>query len=500
MGGGPAGHGARGGERGGPWDGPEGALADAAALVAGRYRPVRLLGRGGMGVVHEAEDTRLDRRVALKLLTAVEGLADDSEAWDRFRREARALARIEHPGVVTLYDSGVHDGVPYLVMQVLDGITLADLVAAGPLPTEVVSTVAFGIAEALEAAHAAGVLHRDVKPTNVGITRSGRVVLQDFGLARLAGEAVITRTGALVGTPQFMAPEAMRGALPEHAADWYGLGVCMYLMITGDLPFGRTVDFGAIMERALGDGVPPLEGARWDHPESLTRLVDALCRQNPALRPRDAETVREALMPLTYGGTEALAALVTGRARETAVRGMEAAGSRLIRLTGLTGLTGPADLAELAGTHGLPEAAEAPVPAREGQAEEADEEAPEYLWAEGVAAPVTGELGQDPFRPATLSDTTRRIVLGSMTPQSALSRQREAVTLVLRGRLQEAAQMLSVVVPVCLSALGPDHPTTLTSQYWQAVCLARLDAGRDALDLFSRVNRRVARRSDGPDD
>ncbi|MEU9667914.1 serine/threonine-protein kinase [Streptomyces bobili] len=433
-------------------------------LVAGRYRPVRFLGRGGMGVVHEAEDTRLDRRVAVKMLTAVEGLAGDSEAWDRFRREARALARIDHPGVVTLYDSGVHDGTPYLVMQVLDGTTLAGLVSvAGRLPTAVVCTVAFGMAEALEAAHAAGVLHRDVKPTNVGITRSGRVVLQDFGLARLAGEAAITRTGALVGTPQFMAPEAMRGVLPERAADWYGLGVCLYLMITGELPFGPTVDFGAIMERALGDGVPPLAGSRWDCPEDLCRLVDDLCRQDPALRRQDAETIRDVLLPLTYGGTEALAGLVTGRAREDAVREAQA-----VQL--------------------FPEAADP------------DEDVPEYLWDEAAVLPAPRDAPQDPFRPATLSDTTRRIVLGSMTPQSALSRQREAVNLVQRGRLQEAAQMLAVVVPVCLSTLGPDHPTTLTSQYWHAVCLARLDAGRDAIDLFSRVNRRVARRTDGHDD
>ncbi|MFD5271082.1 protein kinase [Streptomyces sp. NPDC058335] len=433
-------------------------------LVAGRYRPVRLLGRGGMGVVHEAEDTRLDRRVAVKMLTAVEGLAGDSEAWDRFRREARALARIDHPGVVTLYDSGVHDGTPYLVMQVLDGTTLAGLVSVtGRLPTAVVCTVAFGMAEALEAAHAAGVLHRDVKPTNVGITRSGRVVLQDFGLARLAGEAAITRTGALVGTPQFMAPEAMRGVLPERAADWYGLGVCMYLMITGELPFGPTVDFGAIMERALGDGVPPLTGNRWDCPEDLCRLVDDLCRQDPALRRQDAETIRDVLLPLTYGGTEALAGLVTGRAREDAVRDARA-------------------------VQRFPESAAA------------DEDVPEYLWDEAAVLPAPRDAPQDPFRPATLSDTTRRIVLGSMTPQSALSRQREAVNLVQRGRLQEAAQMLAVVVPVCLSTLGPDHPTTLTSQYWHAVCLARLDAGRDAIELFSRVNRRVARRTDGHDD
>ncbi|MFE8924843.1 hypothetical protein [Streptomyces rochei] len=169
--------------------------------------------------------------------------------------------------------------------------------------------------------------------------------------------------------------------------------------------------------------------------------------------------MRDTLVPLTYGGTQTLADLVKRHVRDEAVDAVhEAAGP-------------PAD-----------------APA------DADEEAPEYVWAE---AHLPEQRHHDALDPATLSDTTRRIVLGSMTPQAALSRQREAVGLVLRGQLREAAQTLSVVVPVCLSKLGPDHPTTLTSQYWQAVCLARLGAGGEALDLLSRVNRRVSPRLDG---
>ncbi|MCZ9352616.1 serine/threonine protein kinase [Streptomyces mutabilis] len=433
--------------------------AEPPALVAGRYRPVRLLGRGGMGVVYEAEDTRLGRRVAVKMLTAVEGLTAQDAAWERFQREARALARIEHPGVVTLYDNGVHDGTPYLVMQVLDGTSLAELVLhSGPLPVPAACTVALGIAEALEAGHHKGVVHRDVKPSNVGTTRGGRVVLQDFGLARLAGEAAITRTGALIGTPQFMAPEAMRGVLPGPAADWYGLGACVFLMLTGELPFGQTADVGAIMERALGDGIRPLTGTG-GLPQPLAGLVDELCRQDPERRLGDPRVVRDTLVPLTYGGTQMLADLVKRHVRDEAVGAVhEAAGP-------------PAD-----------------------SPDDADDEAPEYVWAE---AHLPEQRHHDALDPATLSDATRRIVLGSMTPQAALSRQREAVGLVLRGQLREAAQTLSVVVPVCLSKLGPDHPTTLTSQYWQAVCLARLGAGGEALDLLSRVNRRVSPRLDG---
>ncbi|MGW7266626.1 serine/threonine-protein kinase [Streptomyces sp. NPDC054842] len=468
---------------------------DNVGLVADRYRPVGLLGRGGMGVVYEAVDEVLGRRVAVKMLTAVEGLAADNEALERFMREARALARIDHPSVVTLYDTGVQDGTPYLVMQVLDGVSLADLVAeAGPLPPAAVASVALGVADALAAAHEAGVLHRDVKPSNVGIDRAGRVVLQDFGLARLAGEAVITRTGVLMGTPQFIAPEAIRGVLPEPAADLYGLGACAYLMITGELPFGETVDVGAIVEKALGDGIPRLVGRKPAYPDALTRLVDRLCRQDPADRPQHVGEVARELRGLADGGTAMLAALVAGHIREEALEGV----------------------AGTAGVHGAPPSEGSGAPG-DGGPFRPSVEAPEYDWDRagrvgGGAASVPPEgdeeevLPQASFRrarvlaPPTLSDATRRLVLSSMTPQNALSRQREAVNLVLRGELREAAQMLSVIVPVCLSSLGPDHLTTLTSQYWQAVCLARLDAGDQALDLFSRVNTRVGRRTDGIDD
>ncbi|GGS73243.1 serine/threonine-protein kinase [Streptomyces cinerochromogenes] len=440
--------------------------SDAAApdgpahVVAGRYRVLRRLGRGGMGVVHEAEDVRLGRRVAVKMLTAVEGLATQDTAWERFQREIRALARIDHPGVVTLYDSGMHEGVPYLVMQVLDGTSLADLVVAtGPLPSPAACTVALGITDALEAAHDKGVFHRDVKPSNVGVTGNGRVVLQDFGLARLAGEAAITRTGALIGTPQFMAPEAMSGGPREAAADWYGLGACLFLMLTGELPFGPTADVGAIIGRALGEGIRPLT-ADEGIPEPLAELVGRLCRRDPLERLTDAAAVRETLVPLMYGGTEDLSERVTRHLRAQAVdaaRGTEVSARALPAL---------------------------------------QDEQPEYHWDEDVSVPGAAP---DPMHPATLSDTTRRIVLGSMTPQGALSRQREAVGLVQRGQIREAAQMLAVVVQVCLSKLGPDHPTTLTSQYWQAVCRARLDAGEEALDMLSRVNRRIGRRAERTD-
>ncbi|MGH4030570.1 protein kinase domain-containing protein [Actinomycetota bacterium Odt1-20B] len=435
-------------------------------LVDGRYRLVGLLGRGGMGEVYEAEDTQLGRRVAVKLLTAVGGMEPGGEELDRFRREARAMARIEHPGVVTLYDSGLHRGVAYLVMQILDGRNLAHLVGStGQLPVRAVCWIALSMAEALAAAHKAGVMHRDIKPSNVSLTRDGRVVLHDFGLARLAGERAITATGVVLGSPQFMAPEAMKGGRAGTAADLYGLGACMYFMLTGESPLGPAVDVGAVVERALGTGIPRLAGRPSGPPAELAELVDRLCAQDPGERPRTATEVVEALGTLFAGGQDVVIGRLATLLRDQAVRTV-----RGVRL----------------------------------------QKGPEYAWDEvAVPAPRTDEPATGAVHvpvavpgagPPTLSDNTRRMVLGSMSRETALSRQREAVTLVQRGELESAARMLAAVVPVCAARLGPDHPTTLTSQYWQAVCLARLDAGREALDLLARVNKYVDRRKGAASD
>ncbi|WP_306335926.1 serine/threonine-protein kinase [Streptomyces sp. KL118A] len=435
-------------------------------LVDGRYRLTELLGRGGMGEVYEAEDVQLGRRVAVKLLTSVGGMAPGGEELDRFRREARAMARIVHPGVIAVYDSGLHRGAAYLVMQILDGRSLGHLVAAtGQLPVRAACWIGLSMAEALAAAHQAGVMHRDIKPSNVSLTRDGRVVLHDFGLARLAGEQPITATGVVLGSPQFMAPEAMKGARADAAADLYGLGACMYFMLTGESPLGPAVDVGAVVERALGTGIPSLVGRSPAIPRELARLIDRLCTQDPAGRPRDAAEVAEALGVLSTGGQEVVRSSLAALQRDEAVR--LARGVRLQK--------GPEYAWE-----------EAAVPApRTADPTSAAEPAPPLL-------PGTG--------PPTLSDNTRRMVLGSMSRETALSRQREAVNLVQRGELESAARMLAAVVPVCVARLGPDHPTTLTSQYWQAVCLARLDAGREALELLARVNKYVDRRKGAASD
>ncbi|NUP39444.1 MAG: serine/threonine protein kinase [Streptomyces sp.] len=411
-------------------------------LLGDRYRLLRKIGLGGMGVVYEALDSTLDRRVAVKVLpsAAGEGSGGD-ERLERFRLEAQALARISHPNVVAVYDTGRQDSGPYLVMELLEGVELQRLVdVCGPLEPDVARWIASGMSAALTAAHAAGVLHRDVKPSNVRITLSGRVVLQDFGLARLMEGAGITRAGGLVGTPQYMAPEVMRGERPAPRSDLYGLGLCLYLMLTGEPPLGPVEDIGAVVERALDHGVPQLYGRR-GIPDRLAYLVDILCAWDPQTRPEDAAGLQATL----------------AASSEMEARVVELV-QRCVREQAIALADQTLSAASLA------------VEPRLG-----------LEAAEGMGHPA----------PLSLSDATRQVVMAGMTAENAVSRLREAVNLVQRGELQEAVRMLTAVTKVCSRALGDDHPTTLTSQYWQAVCLARLGAGGAALTLFAQVSTHI---------
>lgn len=418
-------------------------------LIDGRYRLSRMIGAGGMGVVHEAHDTVLDRKVAIKILSVTAASLNTEEMSERFRREARALARITGPHTAALYDFGVLDGAPYLVMEFLDGVDMQTLVARqGRLPDAMVVAISAGVCSGLAAAHAAGVLHRDVKPTNVRITAQGRVVLQDFGLARLIEDTAITKVGALIGTPRYMAPEVIRGERPGPASDLYGLGLCMYLMLTGEPPLDEVEDVGAVVERAIDEGTPRLTGSQHKVTSQLAELVDSLSAREPSMRPKDADATLAVLLSAQAppGGTRSLGEMVQKCIRDGVVEYVH-----------------------------NPSGAETSYP--------------EYLDG-GFFRGIPGQRS-DHEELLSLSDMTRQTVLGSMTAENALSRQREAVNLVLRGRLPEAVRVFTSVVQVCTAILGADHPTTLTGQYWQAVCLARLGASGEALALFSGVSAQV---------
>ncbi|MFD5317729.1 protein kinase [Streptomyces sp. NPDC127098] len=434
---------------------------DAGVVLGGRYRLLRRVGAGGMGVVHEAHDTVLDRKVAVKIFRSDHARHPEAD-MERFRREGMALARIRHPNVVSVYDTGMHEREPYLVTEFLDGVSLYQLVRMhGALPAPVVRLIGAGMCAALAAAHQGGVLHRDVKPSNVAVTTAGQVVLQDFGIARLIDQSAVTQTDVRLGTPAFMAPESVRGLPPTPATDLYSLGLCLHLTLTGEAPLGESDDIGPIIERAVTEGARPLRGRVVGDPE-LVELVDELCRLEPADRPQSAVEVLERVGPVPAGSPPALTELVRRCLRAEAVGYVRS----------------------------LPDD------------EAMSTDAPEYLdlsvppWAHGGEAPAAEPAVVPVARTApepslSLSMATLQLVMSNMTPGNAVSRQREAVNLVLRGELREAARLLTTLSQFCLGRLGPDHPTTLASQYWQAVCLARLGASGEALALFSRVSERA---------
>lgn len=264
-----------------------------AAVVADRYELGALLGRGAMGEVRHGRDRRLGRDVAVKLL--LPALATDREARDRFRDEARATARIEHPHVVAVFDTGEHDGVPYLVMERLPGRTLADEIAAGPLPASRVRSLGVQVLGAVQAAHDAGVLHRDIKPSNILLTADGEAKLGDLGIAKMVEGGDRTATGIVVGTPTYLAPERMAGLPATERTDLYAVGVVLREALTGAKP-GRS---GPTAAQPVDGGDPTLaqviERARAADPDqrygSAAEMAAALAAQPSApaaVRPTSA--------------------------------------------------------------------------------------------------------------------------------------------------------------------------------------------------------------------
>lgn len=236
-------------------------------LVADRYRLVSLLGRGGTAEVWRAEDDALGRSVALKLVTVP---TDDSAA--RAGEEARLLARLSHPGLVPVYDAGTDErGRPWVVMELVEGETLADTVKRGRMPSQRVAVIGRSVAEALGYVHAQGLVHRDVKPANVLIGHDGRVRLTDFGIARLVDSARVTSTGMMVGTASYLAPEQVAGETVGPPADVYALGLMLLECLTGAREYaGSTVEV-ALARLHRQPSIPTTLEAGW--PGLLLSLI-----------------------------------------------------------------------------------------------------------------------------------------------------------------------------------------------------------------------------------
>lgn len=252
--------------------------------LAGRYRLGETIGTGGMGAVLRGHDQVLDRPVAVKLLK--DQLATDPATVERFRREARIAAGLSHPGIASVFDFGEEEGRFFIVMELLDGRDLHQLVAGeGPLAPGEAAGIVAQAADALDHAHAAGAVHRDVKPANIFLTTSGRVKVTDFGIAHAASMAPVTVTGMLVGTPHYLAPEQVEGERATCASDVYALGCVLYHLLTGRAPYGGE----NVIAVARAHAHEPVPSARDIDPE-IPQEIDAALRRAMAKSPRDRFT------------------------------------------------------------------------------------------------------------------------------------------------------------------------------------------------------------------
>ncbi|SEG59399.1 non-specific serine/threonine protein kinase [Nonomuraea solani] len=267
-------------------------------VIGDRYELDDLpLGQGGMGAVYAGHDRHLDRRVAVKLLRLPGG--HDHEMERRFIREARILARLEHPGAPVLYDFGTHDQRLFQVMQFIEGVTVADLVHEhGPLPVPWAAAIAAQACAVLSAAHALAICHRDLKPTNLMLCPDGSVKVLDFGLAMLRESDVttFTRIGQILGTPAYMAPEQIQHGVAEPRSDLYSLGCVLHEMLTGRQLFTGPTDY-VVFEKQVKERPPAIPGL----PESLSALLAQLLEKQPADRPADANELYERLDPFAVG-------------------------------------------------------------------------------------------------------------------------------------------------------------------------------------------------------
>lgn len=276
-------------------------------LLAGRYRLVDELGRGGMGTVWHGRDELLGRDVAIKEIDA--DAPDRELVVGRSRREARLVARLNHPHVVALYDVVEQDGRPWIVMEYVPSRTLAQVVAQdGPLPVITVARIGLEVLSALTAAHAKGIVHRDVKPDNVLLTENGRAVLSDFGIAMSDDDSPLTKAGIVVGTPAYIAPERAMGTESDPRSDLWSLGVTLYMAVEGRSPFRRGSGVATLMAVLNGEPRP------FTRAGALAPVITGLLHKQPARR-WDAARTSSRLRELTAGEAEANTIAQAWRAR-----------------------------------------------------------------------------------------------------------------------------------------------------------------------------------------
>lgn len=498
-------------------------MADST-LIQDRYRLDDLIGRGGMGEVWRAEDELLGRPVAVKCLKPMGRRSSEAALRglrERFRREARVAAGLQHRGVTVVHDFGEADGMLYLVMEMLDGRNLRQLLAANkrqPLPVAEVLRIGQEVAAALAYTHERSVVHRDLKPANVMVTVDGSVKICDFGIARLGHDigftAKITGAHVAMGTPHYMSPEQIAGAPVDHRSDLYSLGCVLYELATGAPPFDHE-DAWAVFVGHRDEEPEPPRSRRPELPRELEKVILALLAKEPEARPSDAgdaglrlAALRGPVPPAAAAATEQAApagefaeqhraALRLGRQglREQAAeahRALVAAREQEL---------GPGHPATLVGRYELGFAL-----GRLGRYEEAlaeygrvvagaEPDTPETLAARQESAYVLGRLGRhtEAYRYyAEVADALTRL-RGARHPDTLGCRHNLALCLGRLGRLEESLRMAEEVAGARAEVLGADARATLLTRCEVAYALGRLGRWEEASETCREVARGRAR-------
>ncbi|MBA0051032.1 serine/threonine protein kinase [Streptomyces sp. AJS327] len=451
-------------------------MADTT-LIQGRYRLLELIGRGGMGEVWRAVDESLHRRVAVKCLKPLDPGGDRAFTQvlrERFRREARVAAALQHRGVTVVHDFGEQDGLLYLVMELLDGDNLSQLLernANRPLDVPDVLEVAEQISAALAYTHDQGIVHRDLKPANVMRTRDGTVKICDFGIARLGHDigftSKLTSTGVAMGTPHYMSPEQIAGRAVDHRSDLYSLGCVLYEIVTGTPPFDRGDPWAVLLGHRDTPPEPP-RTHRPDLPEPLERVILQLLAKDPAARPdsaadlgRDLAEAREAPSP---GGGLARPA----RPRPT---GWTRGGSR-----------GESAASRSSGAWPVSTATPPGQPPGGTDADRWTTEVP------GPGEPPLVPLPRKPTAPPGSAPGAEEPAGPSPNLLATLaSRHNTGLHLGRLGRWEEACEVHRSVAAEREALLGENHPATLASRYEVGFTLSRLGRHAEALEEYRRV-------------